>query len=121
MLFDPFEELFDLPATFVQHGNRQCRQVEVVAQEDQGFAVVTRDVPPYAVVVGNPARVKRMRFADAVIDWLEQLQWWQFAVWDLEGIPFDRIEAAIVEIIARIARGSMQPYQPGYLAVGGFK
>jgi hypothetical protein len=42
-------------------------------------------------------------------------------VWDLEGIPFDRIEAAIVEIIARIARGSMQPYQPGYLAVGGFK
>jgi hypothetical protein len=34
MLFDPFEEEFDLPATFVELGDRQRRQGEVVAQKD---------------------------------------------------------------------------------------
>jgi len=31
-------------------------------------AVVTRDVPPYAVVAGNPARVVRFRFAPEIIE-----------------------------------------------------
>ena len=78
-------------------------------------AVVTRDVPPYAVVVGNPARVKRMRFPDAVIDRLEQLQWWQFALWDLKDVPFDQVEAAIDEIGSRTTSGSLKPYSPGYV------
>ena len=40
-------------------------------------AVVTRDVPPYAVVAGNPARVVRHRFdADTVADLLDTA-WWE--------------------------------------------
>ena len=31
-------------------------------------SVVTRDVPPYAVAVGDPARVIKKRFSDAVIE-----------------------------------------------------
>ncbi len=46
-------------------------------------AVVTRDVPDYAVAVGNPARVVRMRFADAEIARLLRLAWWD---WPLERI-----------------------------------
>lgn len=38
--------------------------------------IVTKDVAPYAVVVGNPARVIKMRFSDSVINELEQLKWW---------------------------------------------
>jgi len=34
MLLDPFEEKFHLPAAVVQLGDRQCRQGEVVGQED---------------------------------------------------------------------------------------
>ena len=39
-------------------------------------AVVASDIPPYSVVVGNPAKVIRKRFDDEMIDLLEKLEWW---------------------------------------------
>lgn len=42
-------------------------------------AVVTKNVPAYAVVVGNPARVIKYRFDKETIDWLEEIKWWD---WD---------------------------------------
>ena len=39
-------------------------------------AAVASDIPPYSVVVGNPARVIRKRFDDEMIELLEKLQWW---------------------------------------------
>ena len=39
-------------------------------------SVVASDIPPYSVVVGNPARILRKRFDDEMIDLLEKLQWW---------------------------------------------
>jgi hypothetical protein len=46
-------------------------------------AVVTRDVPPYAIAVGNPARVLRQRFAPAIAERLLTLAWWD---WDHERL-----------------------------------
>jgi len=46
-------------------------------------AVVTRDVPPYAVVGGNPAKLIRHRFPDDVINTLLQSEWWN---WPIEKI-----------------------------------
>ena len=42
-------------------------------------AVVTRDVAPYAIVAGNPARTIRARFPDAVAERLERLAWWDWS------------------------------------------
>ncbi len=39
-------------------------------------AVVSRDVPPYAVVAGNPARVVRHRFPPDIVDDLVAARWW---------------------------------------------
>lgn len=39
-------------------------------------AVVTKDVPPYAIVGGNPARVIRFRFPDGDIETLLASAWW---------------------------------------------
>lgn len=39
-------------------------------------AVVTRDVPPYAVVAGNPAKIVRRRFDEATIAGLIEAAWW---------------------------------------------
>jgi len=41
-------------------------------------AVVTKDVPDYAVVVGLPARVLKMRFDDEIIERLLAIRWWEF-------------------------------------------
>lgn len=39
-------------------------------------AVVTKDIPPYAVVGGVPAKILRYRFKPAEIDLLLQCKWW---------------------------------------------
>ena len=39
-------------------------------------SVVGSDIPPYSVVVGNPAKVIRKRFDDEMVELLEKLQWW---------------------------------------------
>lgn len=41
------------------------------------FAVVAKDVPPYAVVVGNPAQIKRYRFTEEQIAKLLKIKWWE--------------------------------------------
>jgi len=43
-------------------------------------AVVTRDVPAYAIVAGNPARVVRMRHEAATIARLVAIAWWNWPV-----------------------------------------
>lgn len=55
-------------------------------------AVVTKDVEPYAIVVGNPARVIRKRFDDDTIDMLLQLQWWNW--------PIDKIRIHVLDIMS---------------------
>jgi acetyltransferase-like isoleucine patch superfamily enzyme len=42
------------------------------------FAVVAKDVPPYAVVVGNPARVIRYRFDAPTVAALLRIRWWEW-------------------------------------------
>ncbi len=54
-------------------------------------SVVAGDVPPYAIVGGNPARVIRQRFPDAVVALLLGIAWWD---WSIEKIT--RNLAAIV-------------------------
>jgi phosphonate metabolism protein (transferase hexapeptide repeat family) len=46
-------------------------------------AVVTKDVPAYTIVAGNPARSIRRRFSDEIAGRLAKLAWWD---WDHEGL-----------------------------------
>lgn len=57
-------------------------------------AVVNKDVPPYAVVVGNPARVVRFRFSKEVIERLLASRWWDKPIEQLDVNEFNRPYAA---------------------------
>ena len=41
-------------------------------------SVVTKDVPPYAIVAGNPAKLIRYRFSEEIINNLNNSRWWEF-------------------------------------------
>ena len=43
-------------------------------------SVVTRDVPPYAIVAGNPARVVRSRFSEEDVERLLRAAWWDWPI-----------------------------------------
>ena len=41
-------------------------------------SIVTKDVPPYAIVTGNPAKILRYRFNEKDIAFLKKIKWWNF-------------------------------------------
>lgn len=58
-------------------------------------SVVHKDVPPYAVVVGHPARVVRYRFSDDVIAALLEERWWDKPLEQLREEGFDRFQVPL--------------------------
>ena len=46
-------------------------------------SVVVKNVPPYAIVGGNPAKIIKFRFSEEVIESLLRIKWWD---WSLDKI-----------------------------------
>ena len=67
--------------------------------------VVTKDVPPFAVVVGNPGRVLRLRFSEPIVAALQRVAWWDW--------PHDRLGRAIQEIRSLGAAEFCARHDPG--------
>ena len=63
-------------------------------------SVVVKDIPPYTIVGGNPAKVIRRRFSDEIIEQLIQIQWWN---WGYEKITRNirAIVGADVEVLLK--------------------
>tara|TARA_B100001093_G_scaffold335854_1_gene320689 strand:+ start:1055 stop:1699 length:645 start_codon:yes stop_codon:yes gene_type:complete len=66
-------------------------------------SVVTRDVPAYSIVAGNPARVIRKRFSDAMIKDLEKIAWWDWPV-DVITKHIPSIVAADIEALKNCSK-----------------
>ena len=49
-------------------------------------SIVTKNVPPYAIMAGCPAKIIRYRFDHNIIDRLLEIEWWK---WDLEKIKMN--------------------------------
>lgn len=61
-------------------------------------AVVTKDVPPYAIVGGLPAKVIRYRFSEEIIKDFLALQWWDLSPEVLAQVDFSNVEIAITQL-----------------------
>ena len=42
-------------------------------------AIVAKDIPPYAIAIGNPLKITRFRFSDNLIERLQNIAWWNFS------------------------------------------
>lgn len=58
-------------------------------------AVVTKDVPAYAIVAGVPATIIRYRFNEKIIERLLAVKWWEMELSQLSGLPFRDIEGCL--------------------------
>ena len=67
-------------------------------------AVVSRDVPAFAVAVGVPARVVRFRFAPEVVEALQRIAWWDW--------PHARLATALADFRAMSAEEFCRNYDP---------
>jgi len=74
-------------------------------------SVVTKDVPPYAIIGGVPAKVIRMRFSDAVIERLLISRWWDYAPWQIAQVDV-RDPVAALDSIDQLRDEGMLPYRP---------
>jgi virginiamycin A acetyltransferase len=75
-------------------------------------AIVTKDVAPYTIIGGAPARVLRSRFPDALVERLQASQWWQYRFTDFAGMAFDQPAMFLDQLGERVAAGEMEPYRP---------
>jgi hypothetical protein len=83
-----------------------------------GCAVVVKDVPPYAVVAGSPATIRKFRLPPEIIDRLLKVRWWRFAPWQLTGIDVTQPENAIDGLEALVS--TLEPYEPALIQLREF-
>ena len=84
-------------------------------------SIVTTSVPPYAVVVGSPARVIRLRFPEKIVEQLLSLEWWNYSMSNLKPMDLTDIEGFIEHVQTMIAQGDLTPLgiQPARLRYSG--
>jgi acetyltransferase-like isoleucine patch superfamily enzyme len=78
-------------------------------------SVVTKDVDPYTIVAGNPARAIRDRFETRMVERLMRLRWWRFALADLGPVDFSRPAAVLDHLEALLEAGTISEYAPPFV------
>jgi len=64
-------------------------------------SVVTKDIPPYAIVAGAPARVLRKRFDDETIDQLAKSSWWTLPIEEILSLPLPNVHRTLEKLRIR--------------------
>ncbi len=74
-------------------------------------AIVTKDVPPFSIVGGVPAKLIRPRFEAPIVERLLALAWWDYSMArdDVGDLRFDDIERALDQLEELKVRGALKP------------
>lgn len=81
-----------------------------------GGAVVVKDVPPYAVVAGNPATIKKFRVDVKYIGALLVSGWWYYPPWELQRCDVSNIESFLKRFTS--LKEDMERYMPAKIKNG---
>ena len=74
-------------------------------------SVVTKDVPPYAIFGGAPAKLLKYRFSEKLAAELLDLQWWDYPLPSLNHLSLDHPERFVGEMQDVIAKKSIKPLE----------
>lgn len=84
-------------------------------------STVTKDVPPYAVVGGVPAKIIRFRFPPDIIQKLVELKWWQYDFGQFSTISGDEPIDDFVDKVETLQMAQrLSIYRPDYLSTNDF-
>lgn len=78
-------------------------------------SIVTRDVPPYAVVAGVPATVKKLRFKETLVERLLLSRWWRYSFVDLNKLDVLHPERFLDQLDELKIKSQIIPWQPDTL------
>ncbi|QEA57587.1 hypothetical protein FGL75_06780 [Weissella hellenica] len=85
-------------------------------------AVVTKDVPPYAVVGGIPAKVLKYRFPESIINKLEKIKWWQYDPLQLNIKRTDESIDTFIQTIEEMGiNNKLEKFTPMFINSESFK
>ena len=92
----------------------KCRTGEEKGQIGDGAvigsgAVVTKNIPPYAVAVGVPAKVIKYRFPEETIQRLLKTRWWDQPEDVIKSLPMDNVEECLQILEKRMKECESSP------------
>lgn len=73
-------------------------------------ALVTKDVLPYSVVGGVPAKFIKYRFTADIIEELEKIKWWEYGPEIMNGIDIENPQKAVEQL--KKNKENMESYKP---------
>lgn len=78
-------------------------------------SVITKDVPPYMIVGGVPAKIIKPRFSEGLIEELLNIEWWKFHKNDFYGFNANKPNDFITKLKEKVCAGEIKEYNPPVL------
>lgn len=83
-------------------------------------SIVTKDVPSFAIVGGNPAKIIRFRFNEDLIYKIKQAQWWNYDLEDFKGLNANNPEQFINELSEKVLNNNLKKSDRKPLTIADF-
>jgi len=78
-------------------------------------SLVVKNVEPYSIIGGNPAKPIKNRFNDHIIDAMKALQWWKYSVQDLAELDVTNPHIFCHQLTQRVVNGDIEEFKPSRL------
>lgn len=77
-----------------------------------GNSLIVKDVPPYTIMGGNPAKPIRLRFNESIIDALQSLKWWKYSLQDFSDLDVANPYIFCQQLSDRVISGKIHEFKP---------